>query len=360
MNRLRLGLVALAVCLALAACAAPPSGSEPSDDVIGLLLPESKAARYEAVDRPAFERVVAARCPACRVLSANADQDAARQQQQAESMLTRGAGVLVLDAVDAVAAVSIVRQAHERGVPVIAYDRFIAGAELDYYVSFDSRHIGRLQGEALVAALLARRAGPDAPTQGVLLVHGSPTDPNSAALSEGVHSALEGTGIVVLAEYDTPDWSPDKAHEWVTGQLAQFAGQVDGVHAANDGMAGAVVSALRSAGYDPVPPVTGQEAELAALQRIVAGEQTMTVYKALDQQARTAAELAVRVLRGEKPVTTAVVDGVPSLLLAPVAVTIDNLERVIVHGGVYTVEEICVQPYTRACEDAGLLPGGRT
>jgi len=86
----------------------------------------------------------------------------------------------------------------------------------------------------------------------------------------------------------------------------------------------------------------------------------MTVYKALDQQARTAAELAVRVLRGEKPVTTAVVDGVPSLLLAPVAVTIDNLERVIVHGGVYTVEEICVQPYTRACEDAGLLPGGRT
>ena len=356
----RLALVALVVsaCLALAACAAPPSSSAPSDTVIGLLLPESKAARYEAVDRPSFERVVEARCVQCVVLYANADQDAALQQQQAESMLTRGAGVLVLDAVDSVAAVSIVNRAHERGVPVIAYDRFIAGADLDYYVSFDSRHIGRLQGEALVAALEARRSDSAAQPPGVLLVNGSPTDPNSAALRAGVLSALEGTDIVVLEEFDTPDGSPDKAQEWVTGQLAQFAGRVDGVYAANDGMAGGVISALRSAGYDPVPPVTGQESELAALQRIVAGDQTMTVYKALDQQARTAAELAVRVLRGEKPVTTAVVDGVPSLLLTPVAVTADNLGRVVVDGGVYTVEEICVQPYTRACTEAGLLPGG--
>ena len=358
MMQLRHALLALAASLVLASCVAPPSSSVPADDVIGLLLPESKAARYEAVDRPSFERVVTARCPECRVLAANADQDAARQQQQAESMLTRGAGVLVLDAVDAIAAVSIVRQAHERGVPVIAYDRFIADADLDYYVSFDSRHIGRLQGEALVAALLALRDGPSAFPQGVLLVNGSPTDPNSAALREGVHSALADTDIVVLGEYDTPDSSPDKAHEWVTGQLAQFSGRVDGVSAANDGMAGGVISALRSAGYDPVPPVTGQEAELAALQRIVAGDQTMTVYKALDQQARTAAELAVRVLRGEQPMTTAVVDGVPALLLAPVAVTITNLDRVIVDGGVFTVEEICVQPYTDACVEAGLLPGG--
>ncbi len=348
----------IVVCVALTSCVAPPSSSSPSDQVIGLLLPESKATRYEAVDRPAFERVVAARCPQCTVLAANADQDAARQQQQAESMLTRGAGVLVLDAVDAVAAVSIVTQAHERGVPVIAYDRFIADANLDFYVSFDSRRVGKLQGEALVRALNALRQGPSAPPQGVLLVHGSPTDPNSAALRAGVHSALEGTDIKVLAEYDTPDSSPDKAQEWVTGQLAQFAGQVDGVNAANDGMAGGVISALRSAGYDPVPPVTGQEAELAALQRIVTGDQTMTVYKALDQQARTAAELAVRVLRGESPVTTAVVDGVPALLLTPVAVNINNLKRVIVDGDVHTVEEICVQPYTNACIAAGLLPGG--
>ncbi|NLF04079.1 MAG: sugar ABC transporter substrate-binding protein [Actinomycetales bacterium] len=352
-----LGLIAAAL-LVLAACSQPASPDGQHGEVIGFLLPESKTARYEGVDRPAFERVVAARCPTCTLLTANADQDAERQQQQAESMLTRGAGVLVIDAVDAVAAISIVNRAHELGVPVIAYDRFIADANLDFYVSFDPRHIGRLQGEALVASLLAERSGPEDEVQGVLLVNGSATDPNSAGLRAGVGSALEGTGIEILAEHDTPDWSPEKAQEWVTGQLPQFADRVDAVYAANDGMAGGVVAALRAAGRVPVPPVTGQDAELAALQRIVAGDQLMTVYKALDQQARTAAELAVRILRGEQPRPTAVVDGVPALLLTPVSLTIENLGRVIVDGGVYSLEEICVEPYTRACIEAGLLTEG--
>jgi len=350
--------VIVAAMLALAACSAPAQTEEPRGEVIGFLLPESKTARYESVDRPVFERVVAARCPTCTLLTANADQDAARQQQQAESMLTRGAGVLVIDAVDAVAAVSIVTRAHELGVPVIAYDRFIADANLDFYVSFDPRSIGRLQGEALVEALLAQRSGPGDRTQGVLLVNGSATDPNSAGLRAGVGAALEGTGIEILAEHDTPDWSPEKAQEWVTGQLPQFAGEVDAVYAANDGMAGGAIAALRAAGRVPVPPVTGQDAELAALQRIVAGDQLMTVYKALDQQARTAAELAVRILRGEQPRPTAVVEGVPALFLSPVALDIENLGRVIVDGGVYSVEEICVEPYTRACVEAGLLTEG--
>ncbi|KQR16839.1 substrate-binding domain-containing protein [Cellulomonas sp. Leaf334] len=351
-------LAALALLLALAGCATAPPGSAPSDQIIALLLPESKTARYEAVDRPQFEKVVTDRCPDCTVIYANANQDAAAQQQQAESALTQGAGVLVLDAVDAAAAVSIVGQAHRRGVPVIAYDRFIADADLDYYVSFDSRRIGRLQGDALVRELAADRSGPDEAPQGVLLVNGSATDPNSAALEAGVADAFEGAPIEVLAAYDTPDWSPDKAQEWVTGQLTQYAGQVDAVYAANDGTAGGAISAMRAAGLDPVPPVTGQDAELAAIQRIVTGDQSMTVYKAISEQARTAAELAVRVLRGEVPVTTARVQGVPALLLSPVPVTLDNVRRVIVDGGVYTTEEICVEPYTDACAAAGLLDGG--
>lgn len=351
-------LASLALVLALAGCATAPQSSAPSDQVIALLLPESKTARYEAVDRPQFEKVVADRCPDCTVIYANANQDAAAQQQQAESALTQGAGVLVLDAVDAAAAVSIVGQAHRRGVPVIAYDRFIADADLDYYVSFDSRRIGRLQGEALVRELAAVRTGPQDPPQGVLLVNGSATDPNSAALEAGVADAFEGASIDVLAAYDTPDWSPDKAQEWVTGQLTQYAGQVDAVYAANDGTAGGAISAMKAAGLDPVPPVTGQDAELAAIQRIVTGDQSMTVYKAISEQARTAAELAVRVLRGEVPVTTARVQGVPALLLSPVPVTLDNVRRVIVDGGVYTTEEICVEPYTDACTAAGLLDAG--
>ena len=112
---------------------------------------------------------------------------------------------------------------------------------------------------------------------------------------------------------------------------------------------------MRAAGLDPIPPVTGQDAELAAIQRIVTGDQVMTVYKAIDEQARTAAELAVRVLRGESPVTTSRVQGVPSLHPQPVSVNIGNLRRVIIDGGVYTTEEICVQPYTEACANAGLF-----
>jgi D-xylose transport system substrate-binding protein len=343
----------------LAACATPTiTPAEPSSDTIALLLPESKTARYEGVDRPVFEQVVAERCPGCRVLYANAEQDAARQQQQAESVLTQGVGVLVLDAVDVSAAASIVAAAKARGVPVIAYDRFITDAAPDYYVSFDSRRVGRMQGDALVRAIAeAGGGGGDGgtPDSGVLLVGGAATDPNSAALKAGVLDSLGAAGVTVLAAYDTPDWSPDKAQEWVQGQLTQYAGRVVGVYAANDGTAGGAISAMRAAGLDPVPPVTGQDAELAAIQRIVAGDQQMTVYKAISQQARTAAELAVRVLRGETPMATVQVDGVPSMLLEPIAVTRDEVNTVIVRGGVYTVDQICVQPYTAACRDLGLL-----
>jgi len=264
--------------------------------------------------------------------------------------------VLVLDAVDAVAARSIVTTAAERGVAVIAYDRFISGAPLDYFVAYDGERVGHLQGEALVDAV-----GSDlAPDQGVLLVNGASTDPNAADIKAGVTAVLAGAGVPVLAEYDTPDWSPDKAREWVEGQLTQFGRWVIGVGAANDGTAAGAISAMRAAGLDPVPPVTGQDAELAAVQRIVAGDQYMTVYKAISQQARMAAELAVRLLRGELPVGTARVEGVSAVLLTPVAVTRENVASVIVHGGVLTVEQICTPAYRQACLDIGLLEEGDT
>lgn len=342
--------------LALAGCAAPEEPAGPSEGTIGLLLPEAKTARYETSDRPTFVGVVEQRCATCEVLYANAAQDAANQQQQAESMLARGADVLVLDAVDAVAAVSIVAEAQRLGVPVIAYDRFVEGA--NYYVSFDNELIGYLMGEALVGAVLDRAEQdppPDGRRPGVLFVQGSPTDPNAAEYAAGAHRAFDGEDIDVLAEYDTPDWSPDKATEWVEGQLTQYAGRVDGVLAASDGIAGGAIAAMKAAGLDPVPPTTGQDGELAAVQRIVSGDQYMTVYKATAQQARTAAELAVRVLRGEDPRATASIDGVPSLLLAPRAVGVDDVQRVIVDGGVHTVDEICTPYYVDACVEAGLL-----
>ncbi|WP_129788655.1 substrate-binding domain-containing protein [Promicromonospora panici] len=328
-------------------------GAEP-EGTIGLLLPEAQTARYEASDRPTFLSVVDRRCPGCTVLYANAGQDAAAQLQQAESMLAQGADVLVLDAVDTVAAAGIVVQAERLGAQVIAYDRFVDGA--DYYVSYDYEFIGFLLGSALVGAVTDRAAArAEDGRPGVLLVHGSATEPNALAIAAGTRRALEGEDIDVLAEYYTPDWSPDKATEWTEAMLTRFPGQVDGILAANDGIAGGAIAAAKAAGLDPVPVTTGQDGELAAVQRILAGDQFMTVYKATDQQAATAAELAVRVLRGEEPRTTVVIKGVPTQLLAPRAVGAADVEHVIVDGHVYSTDEICVPAYVAACERAGLI-----
>ena len=341
-----------ALALALAGCVPSPAGTE--SGTIALLLPEVKTSRYESIDRPVFTATLGELCPDCELLYANAGQDAARQQQQAEAALIQGADVLVLDAVDAVAARSIVEAAARRGVPVLAYDRFISQAPVDFFVAYDAGRVGQLQGQALVDAL-----GTDlASGEGILAVHGAATDPNAAAFKTGLGEVLFGTGIQILAEYDTPDWSPDKSQEWVEAQLTQFGNRVVGVYAANDGTASGAISAMRAAGMDPVPPVTGQDAELAAIQRIVAGDQHMTVYKRISQQATLGAKIAVQLLRGEEPTASLLRESVPSILLIPVAVTRDNVERVIVEGGVYTVEEICTPAYRRACQALGLLEEG--
>ncbi|MEO3752425.1 substrate-binding domain-containing protein [Streptomyces sp. B6B3] len=358
-RRFRAAALCLGVLALVATACTPGAAGAPAEGAIALLLPEAKTARYETTDRPTFVDVVGQRCPGCEVYYANADQNAATQQQQAESMLARGADVLVLDAVDTVAAASIVREAQRHDVPVIAYDRFIADADIDYYVSFDSELIGYLQGAALVTAVeeAARREGPhpDGSAPGILLVHGAPTERNAGDLSAGVARALEGANIEVLAEYHTPDWSPDKATDWVESQVTRFGDRIDGVYAANDGIAGGAIAAMKAAGFDPVPPVTGQDGELAAAQRIISGDQYMTVFKATTEQARSAAELAVRVLRGETPRTTATIEGVPSLLLAPRAVGVHDVERVLVDGGVHSVEDICTRYYEDACARTGLL-----
>lgn len=350
--------VVVAVALLLGGCAGQGvSGGRVAtgehEGTIGLLLPEAQTARYEASDRPTFVAVAGRRCPGCTVLYANAGQDAAAQLEQAESMLAQGADVLVLDAVDTVAAVGIVTQARRLGAQVIAYDRFVDGA--DYYVSYDYEFIGFLLGSALAGTVAERaeRSG-DEGRPGVLLAHGSATDPNALAIAAGTRRALDGEDIDVLAEHYTPDWSPDKATEWTEAMLTQYPGRVDGILAANDAIAGGAIAAAKAAGLDPVPVTTGQDGELAAVQRIIAGDQFMTVYKATDQQAATAAELAVRVLRGEDPRTTAVTGGVPTVLLAPRAVGAADVEHVIVDGHVYTTGEICVPAYAAACERAGL------
>lgn len=332
---------------ALTACTGAATGTE---GTIALLLPDAKTARYETFDRPFFEARVA-ELGDYRVLYSNADQDAAKQQQQAESALTSGAGVLVLDPVDVAAAVSIVTAANDRGVPVVSYDRLVAGGDLAYYVSFDNEKVGVLQATAFVEALEDRGDR----TGGILMVNGSPTDSNATSFAVGAHSVLDASRLDILAEYATPDWSPDKAQSWVAGQIAQYGDEIVGVYAANDGTASGAVSALKAANVDPWPVVTGQDAELTAIQRIITGDQYMTVYKDMKPQAELAAEIAVALLRGEEVTAPMEIDGTPTTLLEPVAVTVDNILETVVADGFWTLDDICTPDYRDACVAAGLL-----
>jgi D-xylose transport system substrate-binding protein len=350
-----LAIALLATTGALAACSPAGSGSGSTGGggsgeaiKVGLLLPESKTARYEKFDRPLFEDKLTS-LGDYDVVYANADQDAAKQQQQAESALTEGVKVLVLDPVDGAAAASIAESAAAQDVPVISYDRLIKSDKVDYYISFDNEEVGVLQGTALVDKLEA-----DGTTTGLIMINGSPTDANAADFKKGALSVIEPSGIPILASYDTPDWSPDKAQEWAAGQVTQFGSEISGVYAANDGTAGGAVAAMKAAGTEPWPPVTGQDAELAAIQRIVAGDQYMTVYKAIKLEAEKAAEVADQLAQGETPEPDTTFQDIPSTLLTPVVVTIDNIQETVIDDDFWTVDEICTAEYADACTAAGL------
>jgi D-xylose transport system substrate-binding protein len=336
---------------ALTGCTGTAGDGADSGDggTIALLLPDAKTARYETFDRPIFEERVA-QLGRYQVLYSNADGDATKQQQQAESALAAGADVLVLDAFDTQAAVSIVRSANSQDVPVISYDRLIAGGELAYYISFDNELVGDLQATEFVRALEAEGKG----SGGVLLVNGSPTDSNATQFKEGARRVIDASDLRVLAEYDTPGWSPEKAQEWVAGQIAQYGDQIDGVYAANDGVAGGAISALKAGNVSPFPIVTGQDAELTAIQRILTGDQQMTVYKAIRPQAERAAEVAVALIEGEEIVAPLEIQGTPATLLEPVAVTIENIMETVVADGFWTIEDICTPAVAAACEAAGI------
>jgi D-xylose transport system substrate-binding protein len=331
------------------------SGPQEKAGTIALFLPESKTTRYEAFDRPLFEAKVKALCAACKVLYSNAEQDPAKQQQQVEAALTQGADVLVLDAVDANAVAPMVNQAKQRKIPVIAYDRLISGIDYAYYVSFNNVRVGEMQGQALLDAMNAK--GTTAKGQ-IVMIHGSPTDPSSADYKKGAKSVLDGK-VKVGREFDTPDWSPDKAQQEMEQAITAIGkDNVVGVLSANDGMAGGAIAAMKRAGYKELPPITGQDAELGAVQRILTGEQYMTIYLDIRAEAEKSAELAVSLVKGEQPQATGKVDNgtaeIPAFLLDPIAVTADKVKDTIVKDGFYKPDQICTAEVKDACAKAGI------
>jgi len=326
---------------------------------IALLLPESKTSRYEAHDRPEFEENVEKLCPECEIIYSNANQSTSEQQSQGEAAITEEANVLVLDAVDATAVGSVVAKANEEGIPVVSYDRLILGSPIAYYVSFDNEHVGELQAEAL-SKKLKEEGSPKGP---IVMINGSPTDPNAGQFKAGAQKIFKKEGVEVAKEYDTPDWSPDQAQNEME-QAITALGQngFAAVYAANDGTAGGAIAAMKGAGIDPkTKPTTGQDAELEAIQRILVGEQFMTVYKATKLETKAAAEIAVPLAQGKEP-PSGLVNGktdneaeeVPSVLLEPVAVEKDNINETVVKDEFWPVSEICTGPYKSACKEAGI------
>src|SRR5215204_1512723 len=365
MHRRWMGLVAITATLGagtlLTACGSDDDGGGGGgkSGSIALLLPESKTARYESQDRPQFEAKAKELCPDCEVIYSNAEQDPAKQQQQAEAALTKGVKVMVLDAVDAASAGAIVTKAKAKDVPVVSYDRLITDADIDYYISFDNVRVGELQGETLSKKLkeMGKAKGP------IPMINGAPTDNNAKLFKQGATSKFQAAGVKIAKQFDTPDWSPDKAQTEMDQAITSLGknGFV-GVYAANDGTAGGAIAAMKGAGVDPkTKPTTGQDAELAAIQRILAGDQYMTVYKAIIPEAEAAAELAVALGRGEQP-KAGLINGktdnnkkqVESVLLQPVAVTAENVQDTIVKDGFWKVSEICTGEFKAACDKNGI------
>jgi D-xylose transport system substrate-binding protein len=333
-------------------------GSGGGGKKIALFLPETKTARYEAKDRPLFVAKVKALCPDCEILYSNASQDTAKQQQQVEAAITRGADVLVIDAVDVKAIGGIVQQATTKKIPVIAYDRLISDTKVDYYVSFDNVLQGRIQAKTLVDKL-----GPGAKGKSIIMTNGAPTDPSAGDYKKGAHQVFDTSGLKIAKEFDTPDWSPDKAqHQMDQAITAVGKDGFVGAYSANDGMASGIIASMKSAGIDPsTRPTTGGDAEQAAIQRILTGEQYSTIYLAIKKQAETAAELAVAIAQG-KPAPSGAVNAkvdngagqVPSVLIAPIAVTKDNIKDTVIKDAFFTVQEICAGKYKPLCAEAGI------
>ncbi|MER8103349.1 substrate-binding domain-containing protein [Kitasatospora sp. NPDC094016] len=283
---------------------------------IALLLPEARTTRYEQFDRPLIEKRIKELAPDAQIDYYNADQDAAVQQTQIDAAVKKGAKVLILDAVDAKSIQASIQKAHDAGVKVVAYDRLAQGP-VDAYVSFDNRKVGELRGQAAVAA------GGTADGGDAITVNGSPTDPSAADPNAAAPSAADPNAAAPSA--------------------------VDS-------------SASGSGASRQSVPLTGQDFQLDGVQRILAGAQAMSVYKPFKSEADVAAQLAVDLAYGQEiggalvptTVTSGSSDKVPAGLIAPVALTKDNIKATVVADGLFTVAQICTADYVAACSAAGL------
>jgi D-xylose transport system substrate-binding protein len=321
-------------------------------DTVAFLMPDQASTRYEERDFPGFKAEMAKLCSDCKVIYQNANADVALQQQQFNSVIAQGATVIVLNPVDSSAAASLVNIGQSQGVKIIAYDRPIPDRTADFYVSFDNEGIGR----AIAASLVDHLESQGVPKNkgGILQINGSPTDAAAGLIRDGIDSALDSSGYTTLSEFDTPDWAPPRAQSWASGQIARFGDDIIGVVAANDGTGGGAIAAFKAAGVNPVPPVTGNDATLAALQLIIAGDQYNTISKPSEIVAAAAARVAVQLLNGETPEPKTELYNTPSELFVPEVVTRQNIKKIIFDSGIASAVDVCTGRYASGCADLGI------
>jgi D-xylose transport system substrate-binding protein len=351
--------IAMGVLIAVVLVAGCGGSSGGGGTKIALLLPENETPRYETNDRPDFEKAVEEQCEDCEVLYSNAGGDAQKQQSQAEAALTQGAEVLVVDPQDSKSAAAIAEKAKAQGVPVVSYDRLIENGEVNGYVSFDNERVGELQAETL-AKKLKENSSASGP---IIMINGDPADPNAAGFKAGAHKGFDAAGVKIAKEYDTPGWSAENAQREAQQAITALGNNgFAAIYAANDETGGGAIAAMKGAGIKPEEkPVTGQDATVAGLQRILSGEQFMTVYKEIEPEATIAAEFAVALAEGEElpksKVTEEINNGkadVPSAILEPVAVTKDNVNSTVVADGFVSAQELCTSAFQTACKEAGI------
>lgn len=318
---------------------------------VGVILPDTKSSvRWETKDRPALE--AAFKQAGVEYTIQNAEGSADTMATIADGMIADGVTVLAIVNLDSDSGASIQEKAAAQGVKTIDYDRLTLGGSADVYVSFDNNVVGELQGQGLVDCLGGRPAN-------VVFLNGSPTDNNATLFSAGAHSVVDKTpSITIVGEQAVPDWDNDKAVTIFEQLYTAADGRVDGVYAANDGLAGSVISILEKNKRAGQVPVTGQDATVEGLQNILAGTQCMTVYKSATEEANALAEVAIALANGEEPNTTSTSRDdtggrdVPSVLLTPKSVTKDNIGIVFDDGG-QSKEEVCAGQFAAMCTAAG-------
>ncbi|TDB71261.1 MULTISPECIES: sugar ABC transporter substrate-binding protein [unclassified Micromonospora] len=333
-------------------------GSNDKKPKIGVILPDSKSsARWEGADRKFLEEAFKAANVDYDIQNAQGDKGAF--QTIADQMITNGVTVLMIVNLDSGTGKAVLDKAKSQGVATIDYDRLTLGGSAQYYVSFDNEAVGKLQGEGLAKCLTDKGAKNPA----IAYLNGSPTDNNATLFKSGYDSVLkpkfDSKEYTKVADDSVPDWDNTQAATIFEQQLTKAGGKIDGVLAANDGLGNAAISVLKKNKLNGKVPVTGQDATVQGLQNILAGDQCMTVYKAIKEEAKAASDLAIALAKGEKKETGQTVKDpeggrdVDAVLLTPKAIYKESVKDVIADGFV-TKDEVCAGEYAKLCADAGI------